>query len=136
MKSSTYLFFDQRTEEAFQFYQSVLGGKVDVLRFKDSPMKGQIPVELHDNVMHAELNVGDVRLMGSDGMPGKPEPRPQGFDVCLRVDSDGEAERIFAALSDGGRVTMPMAETFFAHRFGSLVDRFGVPWMVMHEKPA
>jgi PhnB protein len=136
MKSNTYLFFDGRTEEAFKFYQSVLGGKVDVFRFKDSPMKDQVRAEFQNNVMHAELNVDNVRLMGSDGMPGKPPPQPQGFDVCLRVESDTEAERIYAALSEGGRVAMPMAETFFAHRFGSLVDRFGVPWMVLHEKPA
>jgi PhnB protein len=136
MKSNTYLFFNRKTEEAFKFYQSILGGKVDVFRFGDSPMKDEVPAEYRDYAMHAELNVGDVRLMGSDGMPGRPEPQPQGFDVCLRVDTNAEAERIFAALSEGGRVTMPMAETFFAHRFGSLVDRFGVPWMVLHEKPA
>lgn len=136
MKSNTYLFFNRTTAAAFKFYQSVLGGELFLMRFGDSPMKDEVPAEFHDNVMHAELTVGDVRLMGSDGVPGKPTRQQQGFDVCLQVDSDADAERIYAALSEGGEVAMPMAETFFAHRFGSFVDRFGVPWMIMHEKPA
>lgn len=85
--------------------------------------------------MHAHLKVGDTHVMASDAPPGR-YSKPQGFDVSLATQTTEEAERAFAALSQKGNVTMPMAETFFARRFGSVTDRFGIPWMVICDQPA
>ena len=89
---------------------------------------------MHGRIAHARLAVGDNVLMGSDGQPGRPE-RMQGFSVTLNIAEPEEAERVFAALEAGGTVTMPIQETFWAPRFGMLIDRFGTPWMVNCEKP-
>ena len=88
--------------------------------------------EWKDAVLHARVTIGGTELMGAD-IPTA-EPMRSAY-LSLSVDSDGEAERIFAALSDGGEVFMPMQETFFATRFGQLRDRFGINWMILHERP-
>ena len=134
MKVEPYLFFDGRCEEALEFYRRVLRAEVTMLkRFRDSPephQPGMIPPGSENKVMHASFRVGDATLMASDGRClGK--PTFQGFALSLSVPNDAEAERLFAALGDGGQVQMPLAKTFFSSRFGMVADRFGVPWMVI-----
>jgi len=137
MNVETYLFFDGRCDEALEFYGKHLGAEVTMLmRFKDSPephQPGMIPPGSESKVMHASFRIGDTTVMASDGRcTGKPEF--QGFALSLGVASDAEADRYFAALSDGGQVHMPLTKTFFASRFGMVADRFGVSWMIIAGK--
>lgn len=129
MQMIPYLNFDGRCAEAFRFYARVLGGRLDVQTHGDSPIADQVPPETHDRVLHARLDVGGAVLMGSDAPPGE-DVRPQDVWVSLQLDEPADAERIFAALADGGTITMAIDRTFWAERFGMLVDRFGIPWMV------
>lgn len=129
MELIPYLNFDGRCAEAFRFYHSVLGGTLEVMTFRDSPMAGELSPEWLDRVMHARLAVGEAVLMASDTPPGQ-YAAPQGFAVTINVEDAAEAERIFRALAEGGTITMPLEKTFWAERFGMLVDRFGVPWIV------
>jgi len=129
-----YLFFDGRCEEALEFYRSKLGAKVEnLVRFKDSPepaQPGMVPPGSENKVMHVSFRIGDTTLMASDGRClGRPSF--QGFALSLTVPNEAEAERLFAALGDGGQVQMPLAKTFFSPRFGMVADRFGVSWMVV-----
>jgi PhnB protein len=133
MQVQPYLFFDGRCEEAVEFYRSTLGAEVLMLvRFKDSPephQPGMVPPGAEDKVMHMRLRIGDTTVLASDGRCGG-RANFQGFALSLTVPTDAEAERLFAALADGGQVQMPLAKTFFSSSFGMLADRFGVPWMV------
>jgi PhnB protein len=131
MQVQPYLYFDGRCEEALAFYRKALGAEVVMLmRFKDGPERGMAPPGGEEKVMHASFRIGDTTVMASDGRClGK--PNFQGFALSLDAASDAEAERLFAALGDGGQVQMPLAKTFFASRFGMLADRFGVSWMVI-----
>ena len=134
MRVEPYLFFDGRCEEAIEFYRKALGAEVTMLmRFKDSPeppAPGMCPPGSENKVMHANLRIGDTQMMASDGRC-QGRPTFQGFSLSLTVPDDAEAERRFAALSDGGKVQMPLAKTFFSSRFGMVADRFGVSWMVI-----
>jgi PhnB protein len=135
MQVNPYLMFNGQCEAAFRFYQKVLGGKIEtILTYAGSPMADQAPSEWRDKVMHARLEVGDNVLMGSDPPPGHYEPM-KGFSVTLSIDDPAEAERIFHALSENATVRMPIQKTFWAARFGMLVDQFGTPWMVNCEQP-
>jgi PhnB protein len=126
---SPYLFFEGRCDEALAFYQQTLGAQVQmVMRFKDSP-DPSCPEAMGDKVMHASFVVGSTLLMASDGRCSG-QASIQGISLSLTVPTAVDAERVFAALSDGGTVQMPMAETFFSPRFGMVADRFGVSWMV------
>jgi PhnB protein len=133
MQVQPYLFFDGRCEEAVEFYRRVLGAEVTMLmRFKDSPEPhepGQVPPGAGDKVMHMSFRIGETTVLASDG---RCEGRPtfQGFSLSLTVPHDPEAERLFAALADGGQVQMPLNKTFFASRFGMVADRFGMSWMI------
>jgi PhnB protein len=131
MRVQPYLFFDGRCDEAVEFYRSRLGAEVTMLmRFKDSPEPAMNPSASGDKVMHTELRIGDATVMASDGRcQGKPSF--QGFALSLTASDEAEAERLFAALSDGGQVQVPLAKTFFSPRFGMVADRFGVPWMIV-----
>jgi PhnB protein len=134
MQVQPYLFFDGRCEEAVEFYRRALGAEVQMLmRFKDNPEPpdpGMVPPGSGDKVMHTSFRIGDSTVMASDGRcQGKPSF--QGFSLSLTARDDAEAERLFAALADGGQVQMPLAKTFFSSRFGMVADRFGVPWMVV-----
>lgn len=136
MQLNPYLMFNGQCEAAFKFYERCLGGKIEMmLTFGESPTTEPIPPEWRSKVMHARLVVGDKVLMGSDAPPDRYEG-PKGFSVSLSVDDPAEAERIFHALEENGTVRMPLQETFWAVRFGMLVDRFGIPWMVNCERPA
>lgn len=125
----------QLGEAAFKHYEKALGGRiVELARFADAP-KGAAPADKKTAnwVMHVRLEVGNNVIMGSDA-PSEHFQAPQGMSVSVNVDDPEQAETIFAALADGGRQTMPMAETFWARRFGMLVDRYGIPWMVNCQK--
>jgi PhnB protein len=129
MRMSTYLNFDGRCGEAFDFYARCLGGRISMLtKHGETPMAESVGADWHDKVVHAELTVGEQVLMGSDVPPAMYEA-PQGFSVQLEVDDIAAAERMFNALADGGTVGMPFAETFWAKRFGMVTDKFGIPWM-------
>jgi PhnB protein len=133
-KIQPYLFFEGRTEEALQFYGKVLGAKVEMLmRFKDapeSPPPGQCAPGSQDKVMHSSFRIGDAEVMASDGMcSGKPSF--QGFSLSVSARDESDAKRMFAGLSEGGQVQMPLGKTFFSPSFGMVSDRFGVTWMVI-----
>jgi PhnB protein len=131
MQVQPYLFFDGRCEEALEFYKSALGAEVAMLmRFKDNPEPGMSPAGAGDKVMHASFRIGDSTVMASDGRC-LGQPSFQGFSLSLTAADDAEAERLFAALAEGGQVQMPLAKTFFSSRFGMVADRFGVPWMIV-----
>ncbi len=135
MRVNPYLTFNGDCAEAFAFYESALGGKTDVITFASSPMAEHVSEAWRDKVMHAQFDVGGDVIMGSDAMEGQTVTHG-GAAVFLQFDDPDEAERLFAALSDGGNVTMPIAETFWAVRFGMFTDKFGVPWMVNCNRPA
>lgn len=134
MLVQNYLMFDGRCDEALAFYRKALGAEVQMrMTFADNPDKGKSEMCMKvpdEKVMHASFKVGDTIVMASDGQcQGK--PNFQGFALSLTVKDEAEADRKFAALSDGGTVMMPLAKTFFSPRFGMVADRFGVPWMVI-----
>lgn len=134
MQVQPYLMFDGRCDEAIEFYKSALGAEVTMLmRFKDSPEPqppGMLPPGAENKVMHSSLRIGESTLMASDG-ECRGQANFHGFSLTLPVSNDAEAERLFAALSDGGKVCMPLTKTFFAARFGMVADRFGVSWMII-----
>jgi PhnB protein len=132
MQVQSYLFFDGRCEEAIEFYRKALGAEVGMMmRFKESPEGGGCaPGGSGDKIMHAAFKIGDTTVMASDGHCGG-KPSFQGFALSLNARNEAEADRLFAALSDGGQVQQPLIKTFFSPRFGMVADRFGVTWMVL-----
>jgi PhnB protein len=136
MKLNPYLTFNGQCEAAFQFYEQCLGGKiVAMLTHGNSPIAEQVPSEWRNKILHATLMVGDAVLMGADAPPERYET-PRGFSVSIHIKDPAEAERIFNALAESGTVQMPLQQTFWAARFGVLVDRFGIPWLVNCEEAA
>ncbi len=133
MQVQPYLFFDGRCDEAIAFYRKVLGAEVTMLmRFKEAPDPGMCRAGSEEKVMHSTLRIGDATVFASDGRCEGPA-KFQGFSLSLTVADEAEAERLFAALADGGQVQMPLTKTFFSPSFGMLADRFGVSWMVLVE---
>jgi PhnB protein len=133
MQLHTYVNFAGRCAEAFRYYEQHLGGKILMLMTHgQAPDQMQVDPAWKDRVLHARITIGGTNLMGAD-VPTA-EPMRSAY-LSLSVDSDAEAERVFAALADGGQAFMPMQETFFASRFGQCRDRFGINWMVLHERP-
>lgn len=130
-KLAAYLTFDGTCEAAFQHYRTLLGGTVAVFRYADLPAGDgcEMPAGWDEKVMHAEFVLDGARLMGTDAPPSHRQPMA-GVSVSLHVDTPEEAERVFAGLSEGASITMPMQETFWSKRFGVLTDRFGTPWMI------
>lgn len=137
MQVQAYLSFNGRCEEAIEFYRTALGAEVLMLmRFKDAPAGG--PGEgcpggtapAGDKVMHCALRIGETIVLASDGM-SQGEPSFHGFSLALSPSDAPEADRVFAALTEGGQVQIPLVETFFASRFGMLADKFGVSWMIV-----
>src|SRR6266508_3040460 len=134
IKVNPYLAFDGRCKEAFEFYETLLGGKITGLfPHAGTPAEGSVPPEWRDKIMHVTLAVGNSILMGSDAPPEHYKPS-QGFSVNISVDNPADAELIFAALSENGTVRMPIQQTFWALRFGMVTDRFGIPWMINCEQ--
>jgi len=127
-----YIFFGGRCEEALAFYKETLGAQVDFLmRYNESPEPsppGNLPPGFEEKIMHVTFRIGETTLMGSDGC--EPMQRFEGFSLSLTVPTAAEADRVFAALSKGGQVTMPLTKTFWSPRFGMLTDRFGLGWMI------
>jgi len=129
----TYLNFDGNCRQAMQFYERCLGGELAMMPF--SEMQFDYPSEAKDRIVHAKLTKGSATLMASDTMPGMPFQQGNSAHICLICDSLEETERFFAALSDKGKVTMPLQDTFWGARFGMIADQFGVNWMLNFDKP-
>ncbi|HSH40810.1 MAG TPA: VOC family protein [Arenicellales bacterium] len=131
MQMHTYLNFDGNCREAMEFYRDHLGGEITaMMTWGEAPFADEVPPESRDRIMHACFQLGGHMLMGTDATSQHPYRGITGSSVVLEAPDAETAERLFQSLSDGGRVDMPMDETFWAHRFGMLVDRFGVPWMI------
>jgi PhnB protein len=136
MQLNPYLIFAGQCEAAFKFYEKSLGGKSSMMMtYGESPMSEQVPTEWRGKVMHARMVVGDNVLMGSDVSTDRYE-QPKGFSVSLSVKDPAEAERIFHELEQDGTVQMALQKTFWSARFGMVVDRFGIPWMINCEQPS
>ena len=134
MKINASLFFNGNCEEALKFYERSLGGKIAFqTTYGETPMAKETPKERHHKIIHARFVVGDNILMAADCPPDRFD-EPKGFYITINLDKPEEAERIFAALSEKASVSMPLQETFWAHRFGMLTDQFGIPWMINCEK--
>jgi PhnB protein len=133
MKMNTYVNFRGTCLEAFRYYEKHLGARVGMLMtHAQSPEQSRLNPEWKDKVLHARLSIGGTELMAAD-IPNA-EPVRSAY-LTLSLDSDGEVERVYSALSDGGQILMPIQETFFASRFGQVRDRFGINWMILHERP-
>jgi PhnB protein len=136
MQFYPYLNFNGDCEAAFKLYERVLGGQiVAMMTHGDSPIANEVPSAWHNRIIHACLKVGEAMLMASDTPPEHYE-KPAGVYVNLSVEDPAEADRIFYALADQGTVVMPIERTFWAQRFGMLVDRYGTPWMINCSEPA
>jgi len=130
MQMNLYLNFKGDCEAAFQFYERCLGAKLGpMFRYAGSPMAGEVPAAFQEKIMHGSVTIGDQVLMGADVLPERYEV-PKGFSLSLQIKSAEEAERVFRELGEGGEAVMPLAKTFWAERFGVLVDRFGIRWIV------
>ncbi|HJU67556.1 MAG TPA: VOC family protein [Gemmatimonadaceae bacterium] len=133
MKLYTYLNYGGNCREAFEFYVEHLGGRItEVTTHGEMGESGNIPPDWKDAVLHARMELGETMLLGADIPPDRFQPMRSAY-LTLIVDSNEEAERIYALLKEGGQIFMPMEETFFAHRFAMLRDRFGTSWMLLHE---
>jgi PhnB protein len=134
MQLNPLLSFGGQCEAAFKFYERCFGGKiVTMLRYDNSPMADQVPREWREKILHATLTVGANVLMGGDVLPEQYE-EPKGFQVLLGINDPVDAERMFHALAENGTVRMPLQKTFWAVRFGVLVDQFGIPWTINCEQ--
>ena len=135
MKLNTYLNFGGNCAEAFRYYEQNLGGKITmIMNHGQAPGPAQGDPAWAGKVLHARIELGGTALFGAD-IPSPPFEPVRSAYLSLSLDSIEEAERVYAVLSEGGKVAMPMAETFFAHRFAMLRDKFGVLWMLLNEKP-
>ena len=133
MTLNPYLVFNGQCEAAFKFYERCLGGKIDLVKHAGTPAEEHVPPEWRDKIMHARLTREGVVLMGSDAQPNHFR-QAAGFSVALHLSNPAETERLFSALSEGGKVTMPLQKTFWSASFGMFVDQFGIPWMVNCEQ--
>jgi PhnB protein len=134
MLVQTYLHFSGQCEAALNFYRQHLGAEILYMgHYKDSPMEGETTPDMLGKVMHATFRIGSVDLMASDAS-SDPQSKMQGFSLSLTPGSVDQAENMFKVLSENGKVTMPLQQTFFAERFGMLVDQFGIPWMIHFSK--
>ena len=130
MQMTTYLSFCGECEAAFKFYAECLDGKLGgIFRYAGTSLAGQVPADWQDKVMHGSVTIGEQILMGGDVAP-EGYQKPKGFTLSLQIKSTTQAERIFRLLAKDGMVVMPLEETFWADRFGMIVDRFGIPWLI------
>jgi PhnB protein len=135
MELQPHLSFDGRCAEAFAYYEKELRGKVlFMLPYDRSPMAEQVSPAWRNKILHGTLAIDNMVLSGADATPEQYE-KPQGFSVLLQIDDVAEAERVFNALANNGKILVPIQETFWAIRFGMVVDQFGIPWIVNHGKP-
>jgi len=132
---TTYLNFNGRCEEALNFYTKVLGARVEgMMRFKDAPPNPSCTPANQDKVMHAAFWIGDTMLMATDGMLNGENVKFDGFTLTITAKDAAEVDKHLTALSEGGAITMPASETFFAERFGMAKDKFGVHWIAIKQK--
>jgi PhnB protein len=130
MQMTTYLSFRGQCEAAFNCYEATLGGRIGpIFRYLGTPLASQVPADWQDKVMHGSLSIGDQVLMAADVAPESYEA-PKGFFLSLQMEDTSEAERVFNELARDGRIVMPLEKTFWAARFGMVVDRFGIPWQI------
>ena len=130
MELNPYLSFKGDCEEAFKFYERALGGQLgELFRYAGTPLAHQVPADWSNKVMHGSVRVGSQTLMGADVAPDQYKA-PQGFSLSLQLKSIAEADRAFNALAEGGKVVLALQQTFWAARFGMVVDRFGIPWLI------
>src|SRR5262245_47338613 len=133
MQVQPYLYFYGRCEEAVEFYRRALGAQaIELMRFKDAPdpvPPGVLPPNFQNKIMHGSFRIGDTTVLVSDGSR-EASAGHHGFSLAIMVTSEGEADRVFTALAEGGQVGMPLGRTFWSPRFGSVTDRFGVSWMI------
>jgi PhnB protein len=130
MQVNPYLSFNGQCEAAFRFYEQLLGGQLgEIFRYAGTPLAHQVPTDWQDKVMHGSVTVGGQVLMGGDVAPDRYEA-PKGFSLSIQIKDATEAERIFRELSHAGSMVMPLEKTFWAERFGMVIDRFGIPWMI------
>jgi PhnB protein len=135
MQLTTYLNFGGNCEDAFRFYEQQLGGTINFLmRHGDTPGGSPAAENWKDKVLHVSMSLGGTSLLGADVDPGRFQPMRSAY-LTLTFDNTPETERVYQLLSDGGQVFMPIDESFFAHRFAMLRDRFGTSWMLLHPKP-
>ena len=130
MPLTPYLFFKGNSEEVLEHYRDAIGGKVEIVRFADTPVAGSMPPEWGNKVLHGTLNspVGVVNIM--DAPPGREGSPGDNFSIGIQADSETQAQSIFTKLSAGGTVMMPFEKTFWAEKFGMLTDKFGIKWMI------
>jgi len=134
MKLHTYLNYGGNCEQAFHFYEQHLGGKITVMMtHSQQPDPSNVPPDWKNAILYARMTIGETEVMGNDVPPERFQPMRSVY-LSLSVDSAEEAENIYAVLSDGGQIFMPMQETFFAVRFAMLRDKFGRSWMILHER--
>jgi PhnB protein len=135
MKLTTHLNYGGNCAEALRFYEEHLGGKITfMMTYDQMPEPKAIPPGCEQSILHASIRIADTTIMAGDAPPDRFQPMRSAY-LALSLDTDEEAERIYALLSDGGEIFMPMAETFFASRFAMLRDKFGTLWMLIHERP-
>jgi PhnB protein len=135
MKLFTYLNYGGNCRQAFEFYAQHLGGRITMLStHADAPGRNDVPESWKNAVLHARIDIGETTLFGADVPPERFQPMRSAY-LSLILDSTADAERVYALLSEGGEIFMPIAETFYAYRFAMLRDRFGTSWMLLHEKP-
>lgn len=132
MKLNTHLNYGGNCEQAFRFYEQHLGGKITMMM--NHGEQPNVPPDWRKAILHARLTIGDTEIFGNDVPPDRFQPMRSVY-LSLGLDSIDEAERVYALLSEGGEIFMPMQETFFAFRFGMLRDRFGTSWMILHARP-
>jgi PhnB protein len=131
-----YLSFNGNAAEALAFYAKSLGGKILFsMTFGESPMGAETPADHKNKIMHATLEARGKQIMASDLPPGMAFDGYKGFSLSVQAKDVKEGEQLFKALSEGGKVTMPYAATFWSPGFGMLEDKFGVPWMVNVDHP-
>jgi PhnB protein len=127
---STHLSFNGNCEAAFKYYEKHLGGKIIFsMTWGESPMAKDAPKGWEKKIMHSSFELDGCQIIASDAPPSNYE-KPQGMYVCLSYSTPADADRVFKALAESGNIEMPIEETFFAHRFGMVVDQFGTPWMI------
>lgn len=136
MQFQPQLKFNGECEAAFKLYERCFGGTITTLTYGASPMAQQTAPALHGKILHATLTVGDCAVMSGVDVTPEAYAKPAGFDVQVNLDDAAEAERIFGMLADGGTILLPMQQTFWAVRFGMVVDRFGTPWKINCGPPA
>ena len=135
MKLHTYLNYGGNCRQAFRFYEEHLSGKIHMMMtYAEQPDPHNVPPGWENAILHARMTLGETDLMGSDVPPERFQPMRSVY-LSLSVAGPEEAERLYALLSEGGQIFMPMQETFFAFRFSMLRDRFGTSWMIINQRP-